>query len=197
MAVVTAVGKISSEDARAQATEILRLAKENAAGLVLVDYLDALSEVSLTELYWLSYHAPSLGLPHSVRLALVMPRAPYRIESYQFFELVFRNAGYNFKVFRTRQEAEGWLAEPRVGEKKQFTWDVRQESPCAKLRGATRRGRHPVDQSRASPTPLIGGSPECDARPGFFRRPIRTKTSPDVCHVSRSLSCSRPPPPQS
>lgn len=114
-AVVTAVGTISSEDARAQAIEVLRLLKRNAASLVLLDYLDALSEVSLTETYRLSYHAPSLGLPRNVRLALVLPRAPYRIESYRFFEMAFRNAGYRlkvFRVFRIGQEAEDWLAEP-------------------------------------------------------------------------------------
>jgi len=115
MIVATGSGGVFSEDARAQALAILRLLKRHEANLILVDYSDALSEVSLPELYWLSYHASSLGLPWDARLAVVLPRKRYRIESYQFFELVFRNVGYNVKLFEDRTAAELWLAPPPVG----------------------------------------------------------------------------------
>ena len=114
MVLATGFGGVFSEDARAQAYAILGLLKRHRAHLVLVDYSDALSEVSLPELYWLSYNASSLGLPWDVRLAVLLPRKRYRIESYQFFELVFRNVGYNVKLFKERTAAENWLAPPPV-----------------------------------------------------------------------------------
>lgn len=112
--VVTGSGVVRSEEARAQAVEVVRLLKINEASLILMDYSDAVSEVSLPELYWLSHHASSLGLPWNARLAVLLPRQQYRIDSYQFFELVFRTVGYNVKLFQERKAAENWLAPPPV-----------------------------------------------------------------------------------
>ena len=50
---VNATGEISSEDAGAQVAETIRALKQNQANLVLVDYSDALSEVSLASRYGL------------------------------------------------------------------------------------------------------------------------------------------------
>jgi len=109
--VVTASGEIRNEDATAQAAEALRLARRNQAGVVLIDYSDALSEVSLPSLYGLPDYFSQLGMPWNARVAVLLPRTGYRIESYQFFELVSQNAGYNIKLFETKAAAETWLAQ--------------------------------------------------------------------------------------
>jgi hypothetical protein len=109
--VVTASGEIRNEDASAQAVEVLRLAKRNQASVVLVDYSDALSEVSLPSLYGLPDYYSQIGVPWNTRVAVVLPRTRYRLESYQFFELVCQNAGYNVKLFEARAAAEDWLAQ--------------------------------------------------------------------------------------
>ena len=114
MVVVTASGVVASGQARAQAREVIRLLKRHKTTLVLIDYFTALSQVSLPELYWLSYHASTLGLPWNVRLAVLLPQDRYRIESYQFFELVFRNVGYNIKLFDDRESLEAWLGAPKA-----------------------------------------------------------------------------------
>ena len=108
---VTASGEIHDEDARAQAAEALNVLKQNQASGVLVDYSDAVSEVSLSRLYGLPDYAAELGAPWDARVAVVLPRIPYRLESYQFLELVCKNAGYHVKLFETREAAENWLAE--------------------------------------------------------------------------------------
>lgn len=106
---VTSSGEIRNEDARAQVEEIIRLLKQNRARVVLVDYSDALSEVSLPSLYGLPDYYTELGAPWNARIALVLPRSRYRLESYQFFELVCKNAGYNVRLFDEREAAEHWL----------------------------------------------------------------------------------------
>ena len=118
MVIVAGAGEIRNEDAKAQAAEAIRLLKQNEASGVLVDYSEALSELSLPELYWLPDYFTTLGAPWDARVAMVLPRTRYRIDTYQFFELVFRNAGYNVKLFEERKEAEAWLAPaPQAGKR--------------------------------------------------------------------------------
>ena len=109
--VVTSSGEIRDEDARAQVEETIRLLKQNQASAVLADYADALSEVSLPSLYRLPDYYSQVGAPWHARVAVVLPRTRYRLESYQFFELVCKNAGYNVKLFEAREAAENWLAQ--------------------------------------------------------------------------------------
>ena len=109
--VVTCSGEIRDEDARAQVEETTRLLKQNQASAVLTDYSDAVSEVSLPSLYWLPDYYSELGAPWNIRVAVVLPRTRYRVESFQFFELVCKNAGYDVSVFHAREAAEDWLAQ--------------------------------------------------------------------------------------
>ena len=111
LVVITASGEIHDEDARAQTVEALYLLALNQAPGVVADYSDALSEVSLTELYWLPDYAAELSVPWDARIAVVLPRMRYRLESYQFFELVCKNAGYSVKLFETKEAAEDWVAQ--------------------------------------------------------------------------------------
>jgi hypothetical protein len=111
LVLVTASGEIHDEDARAQTVEALHLLQHNQATAILVDYSDALSEVSLAELYWLPDYAAEAGAHWDARVAVGLPRIPYRLESYQFFQLVCKNAGCNVKLFATKEAAEDWLAQ--------------------------------------------------------------------------------------
>jgi len=109
--VVTCSGEIRDEDARAQVEETTRLLKQNQASAVLTDYSDAVSEVSLPSLYWLPDYYSELGAPWNTRVAVVLPRIRYRVESFQFFELVCKNAGFDVSLFHAREAAEDWLAQ--------------------------------------------------------------------------------------
>jgi hypothetical protein len=109
--VVTGSGELRDGDARAQTAEAIHCLKHNQSNRVLVDYSDALSEVSLPSLYWLPDYFSELGAPWNVRIAVLLPRKRYRLESYQFFVLVCKNAGYNVRLFEAREAAEQWLAQ--------------------------------------------------------------------------------------
>ncbi len=111
---VIATGEISSEDVRAQVAEIIRVLNQNEATLVLADYSDALSEVSLASLYGLPDDFTKSGAPWNTRVAVVAPRTRYRIETYQFLELVCKNAGYDVRLFDEPEAARDWLHQARL-----------------------------------------------------------------------------------
>jgi hypothetical protein len=111
LVVVTGAGEIKDEDATAQATEAICYLKQNHANAMLVDYSGAVSEVSPPTLYWLPDYCSELGAPWNIRVAVLLPRTQYRVESFHFFELVCKNAGYHVRLFETIEAAEAWLAE--------------------------------------------------------------------------------------
>ena len=111
--VLRVAGEIRNDDARAQAAQLVELLNQHQTRKVLLDCSEAVSEMTLPELYWLADAAPALRIPWDIRAAVVAPRTRYRMESYRFFELVFRNAGYKVKLFDDRAAAEDWLAAPR------------------------------------------------------------------------------------
>jgi hypothetical protein len=112
MVAIIATDEVFDEDARAQIVEAIRLLKGNQATLVLVDCSEALSEVPLSSLYRLPDHGTKLGAPWNTRVAVVIPRTRYRIETYHFLEIVSRNAGYDMRLFDDRESAEDWLRQP-------------------------------------------------------------------------------------
>jgi len=107
---VVVTGEIRNDDARAQTAEIAGLLNRHQTKSVLLDCSEALSEMTLPELYWLADAAAELQIPWDLRVAVLAPRTRYRMESYEFFALVFRNAGYEVEVFEDREAAEDWLA---------------------------------------------------------------------------------------
>jgi hypothetical protein len=111
---VTAAGEISDEDSRAQAGRVIGLLKQHQTTLVLADFSEALSEVSLPCLYGLPDYFTQCGGFWDVRVAVVLPRTRYRIEAYQFFKLVCSNAGYDVRLFDQRKAAEEWLGQDRT-----------------------------------------------------------------------------------
>ena len=108
-----AIGEILDEDGRALVVEIVRLLKQHRSNLVLVDCSAVVTKASLPGLYRLPDYATALGAPWNIRLAVVIPRTRFRIETFHFFELVFRNAGYDVHLFDERDVAEEWLQRPR------------------------------------------------------------------------------------
>jgi hypothetical protein len=108
--VITGWDEIHDEDVRAQTAEAVYLLQQHHAHGVLADYSEAFSEASLPSLYRLPDYASELGVPWHTRTAVVLPRTRYRLDSYQFFELVCKNAGYNVRLFEAKEAAKAWLA---------------------------------------------------------------------------------------
>ena len=113
MVLVLGSGQVVNQDARAQAVAAFGLLKQNQVDSVLVDCSDARLEVSLANLYWLPEYYSELGAPQYVRIAVVLPRTRYKVESYQFYQIACKNAGYDVKLFDGKEAAEAWLHQYR------------------------------------------------------------------------------------
>ena len=106
---LAASGPVFNRDAREQAAEVIRLIKRHDADFVLVDYTRVVLEVSLANLYWLPEYYIELGAPQHVHVALILPPGNFQLESYEFFRVACRNAGYKVKLFDSRAAADAWL----------------------------------------------------------------------------------------
>ena len=102
-------GEVLDEDGKAQIAETIRLLNEHQSSLVLVDCSNALAKASLPSLYRLPDYATELGAPWNIHVAVVISQTRFRIETFHFFELVSRNAGYDVHLFEDRESAEAWL----------------------------------------------------------------------------------------
>ncbi|MCX6914013.1 MAG: hypothetical protein NT167_13340 [Verrucomicrobia bacterium] len=104
--------ELLDEEGKAQVAETVRLLNKHQSTLALVDCSNAVPKVSLPSIYRLPDYATELGVPWNVRIAVVIPQTRFQIEMFHFFELVFRNAGYDTRIFDDRESAEAWLRRP-------------------------------------------------------------------------------------
>ena len=110
---VVARDQIFTQDARAQAAEATALIKKHDADFVLADYSAVQLEVSLANLYWLPDYYLKLGAPQHIRIAVILSRTGSQLESYQFYQVACKNAGYNVKLFDCADAAERWFGQLR------------------------------------------------------------------------------------
>jgi hypothetical protein len=109
---VTAAGPVTYHDVLLQVDQAARLMNEHKAVLVLADYVEARSELSLAQLYFLARDYSKVEGASHARAAVVVPRTRHRIETYEFHALAAKNAGYNVQLFDTKAAAEEWLCQP-------------------------------------------------------------------------------------
>jgi hypothetical protein len=106
---VVVAGEISDDELKAKLEKIIEALERHSANLVLVDCADALSQATLPALYYLPEHATACGAPWHLRIAVVLPKTGYRVDTFQFLRLVFRSAGYDMHLFKDVPAAEEWL----------------------------------------------------------------------------------------
>jgi hypothetical protein len=109
LVLLVVTGRLTDEDGRVQVAETIRLLNAHPSTPVLVDCSDAETLASLPGLYRLPDYATELGAPWNVRVAVVIPKTRFRIETFQFFALVSRNAGYEVRLFDDQASAGEWL----------------------------------------------------------------------------------------
>ncbi len=114
MVLLVLTGDIVDEDCGPQVADGVRLLYQHECTRVLVDCSEAVPRTSLPNLYRLPDYATELKAPWNVRVAIVLPRAPFQTEKFEFLALVSRNAGYDVRLFDGRQSAEDWLRRPRL-----------------------------------------------------------------------------------
>ena len=114
MILLVVTGEIVDEDTREMVAETIPLLNERHCHFVLVDCSTAVTNASLPSVYRMPDYATELGAPWNTRLAVVVSKTRVRIETFEFFGLVCRNAGYDVRLFDDRKSAEEWLLQPRL-----------------------------------------------------------------------------------
>jgi DNA-binding NarL/FixJ family response regulator len=109
--IATAAGPITDANAKGQAQAVIASLTENEANLLLFDYSEALSEMSFAILYWMPRFHSALDARQQTRMAVVLPRTPDNLETFQLYALACEKAGHSVKLFRSRTAAEAWLQE--------------------------------------------------------------------------------------
>ena len=114
--VIIATGTITVDELGCQSPVTVSLLKQHAASRMLVDYTDAQVQVSTMDIYTIPDRYDALGLPRSVRIAVVMPRDLEDKALFDFYADVTHNRGFMTKLFRSAKEARLWLGATPLGE---------------------------------------------------------------------------------
>jgi hypothetical protein len=104
------VGKLTPDDYRAGAREALRLSREHGVSRCLIDDSALDNQVGTTDLYTLPDFYESIGIPKTIKAAVLISEQTPKISDIAFFETVCRNRGYDVKLFTSPDEAIAWLA---------------------------------------------------------------------------------------
>ena len=103
---VRAKGYLTSENMINVASQVLKMAAENKCNRVLCDYTKARFVESILGIYENPVRNRSIGFPITIRLATIYATDE---REHLFWETVSRNRGFDFRVFKNREEASEWL----------------------------------------------------------------------------------------
>jgi len=107
--VLTHSGILSLQDAQEQAQVVLSLMKETRATRFLLDYSETTTQVADEDVPSLPEYCFELGAPLQSKVALVVPRSQFRVDSFELFASVARERGFTIELFSTRLSAQEWL----------------------------------------------------------------------------------------
>ena len=114
--VVSGSGRLCLKDVKRITQEAAHLLNEHRSTRMLLDCSGADLDVGVVDIFGLPECYDALGMPRSIRIALILPKTGQPSELYHFYETVCRNKGYQCQLFGSRQLAEQWLqAEANAG----------------------------------------------------------------------------------
>ncbi len=102
-------GVTTTDDVLAQISEGIHWIKEHEIPGALVDYSDAVLELSFSDLFKLPDLFTLGEVPRNTKMALLVPTDEMHIDKYTFFDDVANNRGYMVKLFTQREAAMAWL----------------------------------------------------------------------------------------
>lgn len=105
------VGVVTADDVATGLRDGFALALEHDLWLILTDTAELTSDPSVFALFDLATQLSEAGVARRYREALVAPPGAESFATARFYEDAMVNRGLTARVFATRAEAEGWLAE--------------------------------------------------------------------------------------
>lgn len=110
-------GRVTADEFKAGALEIIALSKKHRTGLLLIDDSELELIVSTNEIFEMPQFYEDAHASRRGRWALIQPTCGQARKEIKFYETVCRNRGWLVKRFSDRQEAIDWLLpEPEAGE---------------------------------------------------------------------------------
>jgi hypothetical protein len=111
-------GVVGPEEYDRSVTDALDLARARGEFRFLSDLTDLAKGPSPGDIFAMVQSLEHLGLPRSLREAIVLPPASPDTQDVQFYEDACRNRGWDIRIFPDRETAIAWLgtdAAPGVG----------------------------------------------------------------------------------
>ena len=100
-------GQRTPETVKAMAEAIYNSCKEHGCFKVLADSRELKGQLGVVDLYYIPSEIPNDPMARRIRLASL--DLEENREAWAFFETVFRNAGYQLKIFTDPDDAIRWL----------------------------------------------------------------------------------------
>jgi hypothetical protein len=99
-------GRLTSSSDKEVALRVLRLAQEYKCSHVLCDYTQTTVTDSISEIYDYPKRYHAIGFPRTIKVARIYASDE---TEHLFWETVCHNRGFDFRVFKTEEEALNWL----------------------------------------------------------------------------------------
>jgi len=105
------IGLITPGELVAVVEETMVLARGNGILKFFADCTTMIGGHSITDLYGLISLYESIGVPHGMKEAILLPALTSAAADVRFYETACYNKGYNVKVFKNSKDALNWLVE--------------------------------------------------------------------------------------
>jgi hypothetical protein len=105
-------GHVTPDEFRTAISAAVELARRNGTDRYLTDLSGMVDGHSLVDISEAVGAFEAMGLPHSLREALIVPPAAASSDRARFYETACQNRGWNVRIFGDRATALAWLTEP-------------------------------------------------------------------------------------
>lgn len=102
-------GEVTAPELRDLSQEAAAVAKEHGCSRVLADTREFTTDLPTMEIHGHPAGYNRLGVPRSLRIAVVVPETGAARQNYDFYETVCRNSGYHVMGFEDLASARAWL----------------------------------------------------------------------------------------
>jgi len=103
------IGELTYTDFVKESTEALQLAKEKDAFLFLVDNTQLIAQASIVELFDFPDMYERIGVPKTIKLAVLISKNTIAKNEVRFYENVCYNRGWRVRVFTSYDATILWL----------------------------------------------------------------------------------------
>lgn len=108
---VTNSGELSYADYQRTTAEVLALMQAHDTWRCLIDNRELDNRASAADIFNLPRLYSEMGIPRTLRAAILIGAATPKREDHEFYETVCLNSGYSFRLFGDYDEAMAWLKE--------------------------------------------------------------------------------------